>query len=180
MRKKWLSIPILIIVSSTLILGGCGNQAQKKPVTPKTNMTAPKTKTTTPNTVTRPAKKPVPTMSTSEMRRLADKLTNIAVTVKGVKSATVVVQPMGTKVSVLVGLTLDPSVKGKETTMIKNEITKKFKKADKRITRVLVTSNPDLVKRIEDIARGVIAGKPVQSFASEISELSRRIAPGMK
>jgi len=33
------------------------------------------------------------------------------------------------------------------------------------------------VRRIEDIARGILGGKPVQSFAEEITEVTRRIAP---
>ncbi|MGE5543884.1 MAG: YhcN/YlaJ family sporulation lipoprotein, partial [Bacillota bacterium] len=62
----------------------------------------------------------------------------------------------------------------------KKEVTNKLDKADKRVTRVLVTTNPDLVRRIEDIARGVLAGKPVQSFAKEITEVTKRIAPTIK
>lgn len=173
MPKKLFSLLLIVVVALALVVGGCQKQqAAKKPV--------PKPKVTAPNTVTAPAKKPVSPMSTSEARKLADKLTNLAVTVKGVNSATVVVQPANNQVTALVGLMLSPEVKGKETVKVKKEVADKLKKADKRVTGVLVTTNPDLVRRIQDIARGIIAGKPVQSFASEISELTRRIAPSMK
>jgi YhcN/YlaJ family sporulation lipoprotein len=143
-------------------------------VTPKQNA-APRNAT-----LTRTAKKPVTTANTAQSRKLADNLTNRVTAIKGVRSATVVVQPANNRYTVLVGLTLNSDVKGTRTTAIKKEVTDKLKKADKRITRVMVTTNPDLVKRLEDIARGVLAGKPIQSFATEISELTRRIGPTVK
>ncbi|MGE5416976.1 MAG: YhcN/YlaJ family sporulation lipoprotein [Acidobacteriota bacterium] len=186
MRKLLGSILALTLVFSALTIGGCGT-ASKKPVTPPTTtprngVTTPMTPRTTtpPNTVTKPALKPVGPMSVSESRKLADRLTNEATKVKGVRSATVVVQPANNRVTAMVGLTLDTTVKGTRTDMIKRDVTTRLQKTDKRVTRVLVTTNPDLVKRIQDIARGVISGKPVQSFATEISELTRRIAPTVK
>jgi YhcN/YlaJ family sporulation lipoprotein len=107
-------------------------------------------------------------------------LTNRATAIDGVRSATVVVQPANNRYTALVGLTLDSDVKGDQTEAIKKQVTTKLDQADKRVTRVLVTTNPDLVRRIEDIARGVLAGKPVQSFAEEIAEVTKRIVPTIK
>lgn len=173
MRTRLVFFLIFVFTTSMVLMGGCRQEPAKKPV-PRTNVVTPR------NTVTTPAKKPVAPLNISESRKLADKLSNRAVKVKGVRSATVVVQPANNQVSVMVGLVVNSNVTGKETVKVKEEVSRQLRMADKRVTRVLVTTDPDLVKRIEDIARGIIAGKPVQSFASEISELTRRIAPTMK
>jgi len=173
LRGKALPILILIAIISALIIAGCGRDEQvpKRPVTPRE-------KTTTEDaTLTRRAQQPSTQATATEARKMADKLTNKAVEVKGVRSATVVVQPANNRYTVLVGLTLDSEVKEAQTSAIKKEVSEKLSQTDKRIDRVLVTSNPDLVKRIEDIARGILGGKPVQSFADEITEVTKRIAP---
>lgn len=176
MQQRLISLLIFVLIVSPLAIGGCAQQPAKK-VVPRTNTT---TNNNNRNTVTQPAKKPITTTNVSASRRLADKLTNLAVQVKGVKSATVVVQPANNTYAAMVGITLQSGVTGKETNAVKKQVAQKIKKADTRITKVLVTSDPALIKRIEDIARGVIAGKPIQSFGNEITELTRRIGPTMK
>lgn len=190
-KKGLATLLTLVLLSAVFALGGCSTAQTKKPVPQTGNRvnatrTVPNATPTTPatpntsksgNTVTRPAAKPLAPMSASESRRLADRLTNLAASVKGVKSATVVLQPGNNAYAAMVGITLDRNVSGTETKRIKTEVARKLEKADKRVTRVLVTSDPNLVKRIEDIARGVIAGKPISSFTSQLSELGRRIEP---
>ncbi len=173
MRGKALPILILIAIISTLVIAGCGRDEQvpRRPVTPRESTT------TEDATLTRRAQQPPTQATATEARKLADRLTNKAVEVKGVRSATVVVQPANNRYTALVGLTLDAGVKEEQTNAIKKEVSEKLSQTDKRINQVLVTTNPDLVRRIEDIARGILGGKPVQSFAEEISEVARRIAP---
>ena len=62
---------------------------------------------------------------------------------------------------------------------ILEKIKKTVKDTDKSITRVYVTADPDLYKRIENIAKGISAGRPVSEFAKQISEIIKRITPGM-
>jgi len=178
LRNKALSILILITLVSSLAVAGCARdqdeQPARRPVTPRENAT------TRDSTLTRKAQQPATQATTTEARKLADKLTNQAAAVKGVRSATVVVQPANNRYTVLVGLTLNSEVKGDQAEAVKKEVTNKLDQADKRVSRVLVTTNPDLVRRIEDIARGVLAGKPVQSFADEITEVTKRIVPTIK
>ncbi|MGI6512793.1 MAG: YhcN/YlaJ family sporulation lipoprotein [Syntrophomonadaceae bacterium] len=173
LRGKALPILILMAILSTLVIAGCNRdeQAPRRPVTPREKTT------TEDSTLTRKAQQPPTQATATEIRKLADRLTNKAVEVKGVRSATVVVQPANNRYTVLVGLTLNSEVKQDQTSAIKKEVSEKLSKTDKRINRVLVTTNPELVRRIEDIARGILGGKPVQSFAEEITEVTRRIAP---
>lgn len=184
MRSKISTILVLITVALCLMVAGCAReqvkQPAKKPMPPAGSVTPKPKATTRDTTLTRPAQKPVTTTNTTEARKLADMLTNRAAAVKGVRSATVVVQPANNRYTALVGLTLNPDVKGNRTEAVKKEVTKKLDQADKRVNRVLVTTNPDVVRRLEDIARGVLAGKPIQSFANEISEVTKRIVPTMK
>jgi len=173
LRGKALPIFILIAIISALFVSCCyrDEQAPRRPITPREKTT------TEDSTLTRRAQQPSTQATSTEARKLADRLTNKAVEVKGVRSATVVVQPANNRYTVLVGLTLNSEVKEDQTEAIKKEVSEKLSKTDKRIDRVLVTTNPDLVRRIEDIARGILGGKPVQSFAEEITEVTRRIVP---
>ncbi|NLV16758.1 MAG: YhcN/YlaJ family sporulation lipoprotein [Syntrophomonadaceae bacterium] len=195
MRKR-LFVLIALVMAVALVVAGCamtGNQPDRKNVPkagegplsqiPGTNNekgTDNETATPRDSTLTRETQEPVTESSLSESRKLADKLTKQVVKVDGVSSAAIVIQPANNKFSALVGATLDSNVEGESATAIKNEITTTIKKADNRITKVMVTTNPDLIKRIEDIARGVLAGKPIQSFADEITDLTKRIAPTLK
>jgi len=184
LRIKLSTIAIFITLVLSLAVAGCARervqQPAKKPLPPAGSVKPQEDATTRDSTLTRPAQRPAAPTNVAESRKLADMLTNKAVTVKGVRSATVVVQPANNRYTALVGLTLNSDVKGNQTEAIKKEVSNKLDKADKRINRVLVTTNPDLVRRLEDIARGVLAGRPVQSFADEIAELTRRMAPTIK
>jgi hypothetical protein len=78
---------------------------------------------------------------------------------------------------VMVGLNLDPKVmqdKTKETS-IKDEVKSKIMADNQTISEVLVTTNPDMIKKLQDVAAGVIQGKPMQSYAQDIQELDKNI-----
>lgn len=75
---------------------------------------------------------------------------------------------------VMIGLSLtnDGENKAKE---IKEEVKQEVKASDKRISQVLVTTDPNLMKRINDVAAGIIEGKPVKSFEKDVNDLSQKI-----
>jgi YhcN/YlaJ family sporulation lipoprotein len=188
--RKRLVILLIIVMAVTLVVAGCdmdNNQPDRRNLPeagegPLSQRPDTDNETATPrdSTLTRENQGPATDSNLSESRRLADKLTNLVVEIDGVRSATIVVQPANNNFSALVGATLNSNVEGESATAIKDKITSTIKQADKRITRVMVTTNPDLVKRIEDIARGVLAGKPIQSFGDEITDLTKRITPSLK
>ncbi len=77
---------------------------------------------------------------------------------------------------VMVGLTLNSSTN--TPAMIaktKSMVAQKIKASDKRISQVLVTTDPNLIKRISDIAAGIIEGKPVQSYKQDVRALNARL-----
>jgi len=77
---------------------------------------------------------------------------------------------------VMVGLTLDNKVNGAdETNQIKRSVMNKLKASDKRISQVLVTTDPGLVQRLTDVAAGIIQGRPIQGFENDINDLTRNM-----
>lgn len=77
---------------------------------------------------------------------------------------------------VMVGLSLDQDMnsadKAKE---IKKTVANKLKASDKRISQVLVTTDPGLVQRLSDVAAGIIQGRPIQGYQEDINELMRNM-----
>jgi YhcN/YlaJ family sporulation lipoprotein len=104
---------------------------------------------------------------------MADQVAREAAKVPGVQRATVVISGK----TAFIGLDLKANVEKSRTTAIKNEVVRQVKTAEPSLTTVNVTSDPDLVARLRRIADGIKRGKPVTSFASELAEIARRIAP---
>jgi hypothetical protein len=165
---------------------GC-QTAAKKPMTPERK----------PGVTT---KKPTTEMTASERRVMANKLSKMAENVKGVKRASVVVSSIGmtntgntattnkmtntnaarTNYSgqvVMVGLTLEPTATRDAATLnkVKSTVANKLKASDRRISQVLVTTDPNLIKRINDVAAGIIEGKPIQNFQKDINDISGKL-----
>jgi YhcN/YlaJ family sporulation lipoprotein len=141
-----------------LLVTGC--QQQKKPITPRTKA----------------AEQYDPSqLNPTDRRVISNRLSDVAATVKGVQRAIVVLASDNkNKMVVLVGLTLTPDATNKSQ-QIKSATADKIKKSDKRITQVLVTTDPNMTKRISDIAAGIIQGKPVKSYARDVDELTRSL-----
>ena len=94
--------------------------------------------------------------------------------IRDVRRAAVVI----TERTALVGIDLTSETKGKLNSQIKQEIEDAVKRADRDITKVRVTADPDIFTRIENIAKDVDRGRPLSGFGSEIEEIIRRITPG--
>lgn len=145
-------------------------------------------------------KKPTTEMTASERRVMANKLSKMAENVKGVKRASVIVSSIGmtntgnnattnkmtntnaarTNYSgqvVMVGLTLEPTATRDAATInkVKSTVANKLKASDRRISQVLVTTDPNLIKRINDVAAGIIEGKPIQNFQNEINDITGKL-----
>ncbi|MDD3024324.1 MAG: YhcN/YlaJ family sporulation lipoprotein, partial [Syntrophomonadaceae bacterium] len=77
---------------------------------------------------------------------------------------------------VMVGLTVDQAITQDQTKMgaVETKVMNKLKASDKRITQVLVSTDPNIIKRINDIATGIIEGKPIKTFQKDIDDLNFR------
>ncbi|ADI02274.1 MAG TPA: YhcN/YlaJ family sporulation lipoprotein [Syntrophothermus lipocalidus] len=171
MKKSWLRVLTLITTLLFILTGAIGCEKSQKTTPAKKPATVRKT-------VTQPQKKPVTsTITATEADRIAKCLAQEAVKVKGVNKAYVVIDTTGAKPNAYVGVNLTPDVKGAQTDKVKKEVEKKLKSAEPRLSTVNVTSDPDLVKRIRDLASAIAKGRPISGFADEIKELARRIKP---
>lgn len=162
-----ISVVALVLMLVLLFTAGCA-QPSRKPVPPPTR---PAPSAPAPRTPA-PARKPLPT-TPAEVHRLASKLAADAATVPGVDKATVAL----TDSTALVGLDVKAGVEAARANSIKREVSDRLQRSEPRLTRVLVTTDPDLTARIKKIAEGVKAGKPVSSFSREVTELMRRLTP---
>ncbi|MDD2586339.1 MAG: YhcN/YlaJ family sporulation lipoprotein [Syntrophomonadaceae bacterium] len=78
---------------------------------------------------------------------------------------------------VMVGLNLNDKAE-KNTSLAntaKKNVASKLKASDKRISQVLVTTDPNLIKRINDVAAGIIEGRPIQEFQQDINDITDRV-----
>ncbi|WP_034868795.1 YhcN/YlaJ family sporulation lipoprotein [Clostridium lundense] len=140
------------------------------------NISACTTKKTTP---TPPAAQKAPEQTnvvqntTTELTQRADKIAKELTTIKGVKSANVVIS----EERALVGINLDKNIEGKLTDNIKNEVDKKVKSVDPKIKTVATSADVDIVQRITNVGNGIRQGKPLSEFGNEVEEIFRRIMP---
>lgn len=150
---------LLVLFLSTSLFSGC--TAARKPVPGPTK--------TTPSTPT-PARKVV---RTTPEQQIADRVTREAAKVSGVRKAIAVVSGKTAYIG------LDLNVKGTRDKEVKKEVARRVKTAEPGLATVHVTSDPDLVTRLRNIADGIKKGKPVSGFSSELAEIGRRIKPEM-
>lgn len=110
-----------------------------------------------------------------DLNARADRIVNAVAKLDEVRSATVVIS----ETTALVGVNLTDDTKGELNSEIKRQIEDTVRRTDREITRVSVTADPDIFKRIENIARETGRGRPLSGFGREIEELVRRITPGL-
>jgi YhcN/YlaJ family sporulation lipoprotein len=109
----------------------------------------------------------------TNMQDRAEEIANAAAKQKEVESAACVI----TGNTAMVGLQFDDQYKGDLTDAIKKQVEKRVKNADKRITRVVVTADPDMVSRLEEIFEDIGKGRPISGFTEELNEMINRINP---
>ena len=112
--------------------------------------------------------------TTDNMSERANRIIREVENVRDVRRAAVVI----TEGTALVGIDLTSGTKGELNSQIKRDVENAVKRADRDITRVSVTADPDIFTRIENIAKDIGEGRPLSGFGTEIKEIIRRITPG--
>ncbi|RPF42995.1 YhcN/YlaJ family sporulation lipoprotein [Thermodesulfitimonas autotrophica] len=161
LRRFYLAIVTLLVLTA-LFCGGC-SPARKPTPSPATP-----TRPVTPA----PARKPLPT-DPREMSRLASRLASEAARVPGVNKATVVLAGS----TAYVGLDLKAGLEKGAVDRVKRDVAARLKRAEPRLTRVMVTTDPDTYTRIRRVQEGIAKGKPLSAFTSELREINRRMTP---
>ena len=76
-----------------------------------------------------------------------------------------------------VGIDQKAGLEDEETERIKRDVSNEVKAAEPRLTAVYVSSDPDTVSRLRQIANGIANGQPVSAFDQELAEIVKRISP---
>lgn len=81
------------------------------------------------------------------------------------------------KAMAMVGITLeDPSIMGsKKERAIKQNVRQRLMSSETKLSEVLVTSDPTMIKKLKDVAAGILEGRPTSSYARDIQELNRNM-----
>ncbi len=192
--QKRATLLICMFLFGFLAIGGCG-QAAKKP-TPDTN----------PNTgvqQTTDAEKRVMANRFSNLAMEVDGVQKATVVVASpVDSSTGGVDPVsglpntGTQVDppgvttnpnvgnqvVMVGISISPAVAQdtNQVNNIKEQVKTRIMADSDKVSDVLVTTDPELIKKLQDVAAGIIQGEPVQSYTQDIDELDKNMRAQMK
>lgn len=157
MRINKVMVMAVAIILGIMLSAGCS--AYKKPAPQgQPNMQVPQ--------------QPMPT-GAEELNAIVSRLTSAAKSVPGVNRATVVLA--GT--TAYVGIDEKAGLEKGETDRIKRNVSSEMKKSEPRLTAVYVSSDPDIITRLQRIAGGVAAGQPVSSFAAELTEIANRLSP---
>lgn len=77
---------------------------------------------------------------------------------------------------VMVGIDLDKiSMNDNQVNNIKQKVANKLKASDDRISDVMVTTDPNLIQQIDNIASGIVQGKPIANFKEDINDLTQNM-----
>ncbi len=83
----------------------------------------------------------------------------------------------GNNMLVMVGLVLDEDVRNdvNKASNIRQTVSQKIKASDNRVSQVLVTTDPNLAERINNLAEKVIKGEPIENFKADLKDLKNKI-----
>ncbi|NLN87811.1 MAG: hypothetical protein GX133_09515 [Syntrophomonadaceae bacterium] len=78
---------------------------------------------------------------------------------------------------VMVGITLNEQAMrdSNKVNDIKEQVRSKIKADSDKVGEVLVTTDANLIKRLQDVAAGIIQGQPVESYTQNLNELDRSL-----
>ncbi len=157
MRINKVMVMAVVIILGIMLSAGC-NAAQKPAPQGQPNAQAPQ--------------EPMPT-GAEELNAIASRLSSAAADVQGVNGATIVLA--GT--TAYAGIDEKAGLEEGETDRIKRNVSSEMKKVEPRLTAVYVSSDPDIITRLQRVAGGVAAGQPVSAFANELTEIANRLSP---
>lgn len=101
---------------------------------------------------------------------LAERVADMATDVQGVDQATVVVISN----LALVGITIERGA-GRNEVEIKREVASIVEDREPSIVNAYVSANPDIVRQLQEISRGIQRGEPITTFFDQITEVLRRM-----
>ena len=178
MKNKKLKYFLSLLLIATLFVSGCSlfrrpePERQPVPQVPAPDMTPQQNPNINPAPAPQPQTPRVrpPGQPTPEATDMAQRIADIATDVEGVdNSVVVVISNMA-----LVGITVERENASQEKN-IKKEVSKRIEDREPSIVNAYVSANPDLVKQLQDISRGIQRGEPISSFFDQITDVLTRM-----
>ncbi|UFJ41888.1 YhcN/YlaJ family sporulation lipoprotein [Brevibacillus humidisoli] len=157
---------IAVVISLSLLLTACNTENN-----PPANEAAPQPNQEAPQTQRVKQTAPSPKHDQSPQAK-ADRLVQLASKVRNVKDATAVVIGRWAVVGIDVNAHLDRP----EVGVVKYSVAEALKEDPQGATAV-VTADPDIVQRLQEMATDIRQGRPVAGFAEELADIVGRIMP---
>ena len=163
-------LPVFIILTGVLFMALSCSPA-RKPIKPD-NKILPKTMPKLSADQARlPAREEIPS-TPAELHRTASSLAAMVSGINGVSNAYVALANN----TAYVGLETRPELGAERLKTVKEEVSDRIKRADRRVINVYVTTDEAALGIIKKVARGVANGTPVSEFTWDITEIERRLA----
>lgn len=155
---------------AAVALAGC--PAARRPEAPAPAAPAPAPAAPAPAPAAPAPAAPAPAPNPEAAR--ADALAKLATSVPGVRAAWVVVSGD----TAYVGIDAEgPHRAPAENRALERAVARALETSPHGIRRALVSTRPEVLQSIQNIAEGIRAGQPLERFASEISKLAAELAP---
>lgn len=151
--------------AAALALGLAGCPAARRPDVP-----AP---TPAPAPAPAPAPPAPPAGTAHADAARADALAAIANRVRGVRGAWVVVSGD----TAYVGLDVDGPRTPEANAALEREVARAIEQSPHGIRRAYVSTKPEVLQSIQNVAEGIRAGRPAAQFAAELAKLTAEMAP---
>ncbi|MBS3886193.1 MAG: YhcN/YlaJ family sporulation lipoprotein [Dethiobacter sp.] len=170
-RRIMLTLSLLLIV--TLLISGCPPFRRPEPERQPAPAPAPAPEIQAPQqqpAVPAPDLNIQPRQPGPEAMDLAEQIADAATRVEGVDTAVALVISN----LAMVGITLDRGTARNEVE-IKREVAKIVEERQPRIASAYVSANPDIIRQLQEISRGIQRGEPISTFFEQIGEVLRRM-----
>lgn len=158
MQKRMIMFIVLALIVTSL--AGCLPMRRPTP-----------TPTPTPTNPMTPG--PTPTPTPTAQATTADRVVRIVNAMPEVKTSYALV--VGNVA--MVGVDMRDKLSADKENALKTRISADTKRQMPELAEVWVTSDPDLVKRIRDLAGRISRGEPVTGFFEEISNIAKKLQP---
>ena len=171
MKNKRLILALSLLLIVTLLISGC--PPFRRPEPERQPAPAPVPEIQPPQqqpAVPAPDMNVQPRQPGPEAMDLAEQIADAATKVEGVDTAiAVVISNLA-----MVGITLERDT-ARDEVEIKREVARIVEERQPRIVNAYVSANPDIIRQLQEISRGIQRGEPISTFFEQIGEVLRRM-----
>ncbi len=106
-----------------------------------------------------------------DTKDMANRVASIAADVPGVNNVVAVVISN----LAMVGITLDQEDNANSEVEIKKQVAKRIEDTEPSIVNAYVSTNPDILRQLNEISSGVARGEPISGFFDQLTQVLQRM-----